>query len=113
MTVRLFVALAVAMAALGGCTSTGPEPAAPAASSGGSNAAESTLRTGSAVDEIACEFAVAKATNNGETTILSSEMSEANTEVIIGVGGQKARWKCLVKDGKVAEVMSLTNEGAL
>jgi hypothetical protein len=109
---RISIALVTIALATGGCSSTGSKPeASPALPSAG--AAESSLRTGSAVDETACEFAVAKATSNGETTILSSEMSEANTEVIIGVGGQKARWKCLVKDGKVAEVVSLTDEGAL
>lgn len=111
MNSRIGVALAVGAVVLSGCSLTGSRPTP--AVSGGAAAEDSALRTGSAVDETACEFAVAKATNNGETTILSSEATEANTEVIIGVGGQKARWKCLVKDGKVAQVMSLTDEGAL
>jgi hypothetical protein len=29
------------------------------------------------------------------------------------VGEQKAKWRCLVKNGRVADVMSLTDEGAL
>lgn len=33
--------------------------------------------------------------------------------VTVGAGPDKARWQCLVKNGKVAEVISLTDEGAL
>ncbi|WP_256439264.1 hypothetical protein [Ensifer sp. ENS06] len=40
-------------------------------------------------------------------------MSQANTQVIIGVGPERAKWRCLVSRGKVAEVMSLTDEGAM
>ncbi len=113
MNSRIALALAVGASLLGGCSSTGPKPAPEPAVSGDAAAGDSALRTGSAVDEIACEFAVAKATNNGDTEVLGSESSEANTLVIIGVGEQKAKWKCLVKDGKVAEVMSLADEGRL
>lgn len=71
------------------------------------------LRTGSAIDEQACELAVTRQANNGDVLTLSSDFSQANTEVIVGVGPQRARWRCLVSDGQVAEVMSLTDEGAL
>jgi hypothetical protein len=71
------------------------------------------LRTGSATDEQACELAVTRQTNNSDVVTLSSEFSQANTEVILGVGAQRAKWRCLVSGGRVAEVMSLTNEGAL
>lgn len=64
-------------------------------------------------DEQACLQAVSIETNNGDVILLSTETSEANNTVIIGVGEQRAKWKCLVKNGKVAEVMSLTDEGAL
>lgn len=97
------VSAALALAAfvtLAGCETTPPPP--PPVES---------LRTGSAADEQACDLAVAKETNSGETVVLSSEYSEANTLVIVGVGPNKAKWKCLVKNGKVAEVTSLTNEG--
>jgi hypothetical protein len=63
-------------------------------------------------DEQACLQAVSQQTNNGDVVLLNTETSEANNTVIIGVGQQKAKWQCLVKNGKVAEVMSLTNEGA-
>ena len=63
-------------------------------------------------DEQACLAAVSRETNNGDATILRSDTSEANNMVIVGVGQQRAQWKCLSKNGKVAEVMSLTDEGA-
>ena len=64
-------------------------------------------------DEQACLQAVSTQTNNGEVVTLSVEESEANTLVMVGVGPNKAPWKCLSKDGVVAEVTSMTDEGAL
>jgi len=64
-------------------------------------------------DEQACLQAVSTKTNNGDVVVLSTETSEANNVVVIGVGPQRAPWRCLVSKGVVAEVMSLTDEGAL
>lgn len=64
-------------------------------------------------NEQVCLQAVTKETNNGDVVLLSSETSEANDTVYVGVGHQRAKWKCLVKNGKVAEVSSMTNEGGL
>ena len=62
----------------------------------------------------ACRKAVKKKTNNKDVTALDATSSEANNKVILGVGPDKAKWQCLVKNGKVSgEVMSLTDEGAL
>ncbi len=61
----------------------------------------------------ACLLAVTRQTNNGDVVLLSSETSEANDIIIVGVGQQRAKWKCLAKNGKVAEVSSMTNEGGL
>lgn len=61
----------------------------------------------------ACNKAVKRKTNNKQTTVLEASSSEANNQVIIGVGPDKAKWQCLVKNGRVADVMSLTNEGGL
>ena len=61
----------------------------------------------------ACNKAVKRKTNNKQTTVLEATFSEANNMVIIGVGPDKAKWQCLVKNGKVADIMSLTNEGGL
>ena len=64
-------------------------------------------------DQQACLAAVSGKTNNGTVKILDATTSEANNTVIVGVGKQKAKWRCLVKNGKAADVMSLTSEGAL
>lgn len=62
----------------------------------------------------ACLREVGRTTNNPSVTILGMSYSEANSEVKIGVGPTNAPWRCLVSNsGVVAEVMSLTNEGAL
>lgn len=79
-----------------------------AASSGGSSAAAGTPSE----DEQACLAATSRETNNGDVTLLGTETSEANNTVYVGVGPQRAKWKCLVKNGKVAEVQSMTDEGA-
>jgi len=70
------------------------------------------MRTGSADDESACLSAVASRTGNS-VAVMSSEFSQANTLVMVGVGPQRAPWRCLVSDGVVAEVTSMTDEGAL
>jgi hypothetical protein len=64
--------------------------------------------------EQACLAAVSRETNNGEVVVLSSEFSQANTVVMIGVGSQRAPWRCLVSNsGVVAEVMFAGSEGRL
>ena len=67
----------------------------------------------SARDRKACLHAVVQETHNKVVTVLGTEESEANETVYVGVGKQKARWKCLVKHGIVAEVSSQVDEGAL
>lgn len=64
-------------------------------------------------NEQACLRRVTQVTKNGDVVLLSSETSEANDSVIIGVGANRAKWRCLVKNGRVAEVTSLTDEGNL
>lgn len=64
-------------------------------------------------DQKACLKAVKRKTNNKNVTVLTATSAEANNTVILGVGSEKAKWQCLVKNGSVAEVMSLTDEGAL
>jgi ABC-type glycerol-3-phosphate transport system substrate-binding protein len=70
------------------------------------------MRTGSQTDEKACLDAV-KAQANNSVTVLSSEFSEANTQVMVGVGSEQAPWRCLVSNGKVAEAMFAGSEGKL
>jgi len=74
--------------------------------------AASAIRTGGQPDEVACLDAVARETGNS-VTVLSSEFSEANSLVMVGVGPNRAPWKCLSSKGIVAEITSLTDEGAL
>lgn len=64
-------------------------------------------------DQQACLAAVSNKANNGFVDVDEARSSEANNEVIVLVGTQKARWQCLVKNGRVAGVMSLTDEGGL
>jgi hypothetical protein len=64
-------------------------------------------------DQKACLEAVSRKTNNKTVTVLDATSSEANNRVTVGVGKDKAKWQCLVKDGSVADVMSLTDEGGL
>ncbi|WP_077960698.1 hypothetical protein [Ensifer adhaerens] len=104
------IASLAALLSLSACSqSSSPSPPRPSTS----EATAAALRGGNPTDERACEQAVAKQTNNPDTATLSSEMSQANTQVIIGVGPERARWRCLASGGKVAEVTSLTDEGAL
>lgn len=64
-------------------------------------------------DVDACEAAVMRETGNPQVRTLQTMFSEANTQVIVGVGPEAARWQCLISDGVVAGVMSMTDEGAL
>lgn len=64
-------------------------------------------------DKQACLKAVKNKTHNSTVTVIDAVSSEANNTVTIGVGAGRAPWRCLVKHGAVADVMSLTNEGAL
>lgn len=95
-------ALAIAGLALAACSETTGDPSASSAP----------LRTGSSADESACLNAVARETGN-TVTVISSDFSQAGTVVTIGVGSQRAPWRCLISRGVVQEVTSLTNEGYL
>jgi hypothetical protein len=64
-------------------------------------------------DEQACLQAVSIKTNNGDVMVLSTETSEANNVVVVGVGPKRAPWRCLVSKGVVSEVSSQTDEGRL
>ncbi|MFD0910883.1 hypothetical protein ACFQ1P_14085 [Ruegeria arenilitoris] len=77
-------------------------------SSGGSSSSMPTAA------EQACLRDVTRTTNNGDVVLLSSEFSQAGTQVIVGVGEQRARWSCIgYSDGTTADITSLTNEGTL
>lgn len=70
--------------------------------------------SGSSAANSACLGAVRAETGNADVSVLSSSYSEAGTEVIVGVGPQRARWQCIAyRDGSTTRPMSLTNEGSL
>ena len=62
----------------------------------------------------ACLREVQRTTNNPDQIITEMLYSEANSQVTIGVGPERAPWQCTVSNsGIVARVMSMTDEGAL
>lgn len=65
-------------------------------------------------EEQTCLAAVSQETNNGDVAVLSSEFSQAGTFVTIGVGPDRAPWKCIAySDGTTGDVMFMGSEGAL
>ncbi|QJF51630.1 hypothetical protein [Roseobacter ponti] len=66
------------------------------------------------VEEQACLRDVSRTTNNGDVVLLSSSFSQAGTQVVVGVGLDRARWECTgYSNGTTAGIISLTNEGTL
>ncbi|WP_171236991.1 hypothetical protein [Ruegeria sp. HKCCA6837] len=62
----------------------------------------------------ACLRDVANTTNNSQVVVLSSEFSEAGTQVTVGVGEDRAPWNCIAySDGATAGIEFLGDEGAL
>jgi hypothetical protein len=75
---------------------------------------ETTATSAPSIAEQTCLRDVTRQTNNGDVVLLSSSFSQAGTEVIVGVGPQRARWQCIgYSDGTTTGIMSLTNEGTL
>ncbi len=62
--------------------------------------------------EQACLAAVSREANNGDVVLLGSEFSQAGTFVRVGVGAQRAPWKCIAySDGSTAGVEYLGSGG--
>lgn len=62
--------------------------------------------------EQACLAAVSRKANNGDVVLLGSEFSQAGTEVRVGVGPQRAPWKCIAySDGSTGGVEYLGSNG--
>lgn len=90
---------------LAGCVSTSEQP------SMSGDSASSRMPTPA---EQACLRDVTRATNNPDVVLLDSSFSQAGTEVIVGVGPQRARWRCIAySDGTTAGIMSMTDEGGI
>lgn len=104
MTSKISLAAAfVAATVLSGCIEMPMQLPSPPAG----NSAEEAARS-------ACLRDVTRETGNSDATVLSSSFSEAGTEVIVGIGPQRARWRCIAyRDGTTAGITSLTNEGFL
>ena len=102
MRVRSVISGFACLAALAACSETSDAPPPDA----------TVMRTGSASDEKACLNAVAAQTSN-TVMVLSSEFSQANTLVMVGVGPERSPWRCLVSGGVVAEVSFAGSEGRL
>jgi hypothetical protein len=66
-----------------------------------------------AKDRQACVRAVKSTTHNPKVVVIGAIGAEAANTVTLGVGPTKAPWRCLVKRGKVSDVMSQADEGAL
>lgn len=73
---------------------------------------QETVKDTETITNEACLAAVKKETNESNVVVLMNEFSEANTLVQIGVGSNRAPWKCLVSnDGNVAEVSFMGTDG--
>ena len=73
---------------------------------------QKTTKDTETVTNEACLAAVKKETNESDVAVLKNEFSEANTLVQLGVGPNRAPWKCLVSnDGDVAEVSFMGTDG--
>jgi len=103
-TTAILAALALAAAGLGGCAETDapskPASTAPAATAGTPTAAEQ-----------ACLAAVSRAANNGDVILLGSEFSQAGTFVRVGVGEQRAPWKCIAYSDGTTDGVEFMGEG--
>ena len=60
------------------------------------------MRTGSSADEAACAAAVNRNYGASVATVMSSDFSQANTEVMLMAQGE--RWRCLSSGGVVADL---------
>lgn len=87
-------------------TQNASEPDQSAMSEAGSDVSDAAIN--------ACLQSVEGETGEGDLAVVSTEFSEANSIVMIGVGAARAPWRCLVSnDGQVAEVSFEGSEGAL
>lgn len=102
--------ICLAIGLLAGCTSDGTSQPPPMAAAPPRLMDESVPPAARS----ACLAAVSNTTNNGDVQIIEMIFSEANSQVTVGVGPTRAPWNCVVSNsGVVANVMSMTKEGAL
>ncbi|MEQ9688971.1 MAG: hypothetical protein RLO48_04500 [Bauldia litoralis] len=88
-------------------------PATPAEAPAAEPQPQSTAGDTTTVTNDACLAAVKAETNESDVTVASNEFSEANTIVMLGVGANRAPWKCLVaNDGTVQEITFTGDDSA-
>jgi hypothetical protein len=103
-------AVALAVAAVAGCASGANEPA-PVYTGGSGYPGGSTRQS---IAEQACLREVAREANTRAVVLVESTPSPEGTEVIIGVGAQRALWRCIgYEDGTTTVVISMAEEGLL
>ncbi len=108
---RNLSALAVAAVIVAGCTVNAGGAGGGSGNPGGP--ADTSPGAPSAAEQ-ACLRDVTQATNNPDVVLLNSSVSEAGTEVIVGVGGQRAPWRCIgYNDGTTTGILFLGDEGRL
>lgn len=102
---RSTIMAAGAALALAGCVETGGGMEAGMAAPAG-NEPEAAGRQ-------SCVRDVRNAAGTADVVVESSSFSQAGTEVFLRVGGT-GRWRCIAyRDGTTADIMSVTDEGAL
>jgi hypothetical protein len=105
-------ALALTVAALTGCATRGGEPAA-VHTRGSTDTASPPAGMRSAAEQ-ACLRDVSLEANTRDLIPLQATPSPEGTEVIVGVGPQRARWRCIgYDDGTTTVVISLAEERLL
>ena len=78
------------------------------------DAGSSTTSTDLTPAQQACLRDVANTTNNSQVVVLSSAFSEAGTQVVVGVGEDRAPWNCIAySDGATAGIEFMGDEGTL
>jgi len=93
---------AVVLTAAGLAACAGAQPTGSGAGSGATPSAA----------EQACLAAVSRTANNGDVVLLGSEFSQAGTYVRVGVGAQRAPWKCIAySNGSTGGVEYLGKDG--
>jgi hypothetical protein len=92
----------VVLGALAGCDRT----TAPGSGAAAGNSAEAAARQ-------ACVRDVRATTGNSDVSVIRSSFSKAGSEIVLRVG-PTGTWQCTAySDGTTANIMSLTDEGAL
>jgi hypothetical protein len=104
--------VALAAAALAGCAS-GRDRSAYSERASSRSSERASVQTMTRAER-ACLRDVALEANNRDVVLLDATPSNQGTEVILGVGSRRARWRCIgYPDGTTTVVISLAEEAQL